>query len=376
MKSKYLLVSLAFLAIFFVACDVEENGEYEEVYDGEDYDFETITGELNSPWGMGFIDDELLLITESDGNLLLLDIDEEELESIDHVPEVDTTGQGGLLDVLYDDGYVYLTYSDSNEEGIATHLGRGELNLEEMSLEEFEVLRVVEPYMSGGSHFGSRILIQDDYLFLTTGDRGDKDFSSDHVSQDTSNELGAVLRLYKDGSIPEDNSFYGEEGFVDSIYTYGHRNVQGITEHPETGDIWVSEHGERDGDEINVLEAGGNYGWPITHYGCEYGTDIPVGEQPHENPDTVNPVYYWECGSGGFPPAGMTFFEGNSDWDGDLFVGNLAGQYLGRFTVNDDVEEVSPLLEDEGWRIRDVTQTPDDTLFVLTDQGHLVELTN
>jgi aldose sugar dehydrogenase len=207
---------------------------------------------------------------------------------------------------------------------------------------------------------------------VTTGDRQLKDFGPDHVAQDASNDLGATLRLEADGSIPDDNPFVDDPDASDAIYSYGHRNVQAIAFHPETGELWQAEHGEEAGDEINVIEAGGNYGWPIAHYGCEDDTEIPVGDEPHEREDTVDPVHYWECPDDGFPPSGATFYDGEAfpDWQGDLFVGNIFWEYLGRFTVDGrDVEEVDPLLADCGWRIRDVEVAPDTGhLYVLLDE--------
>lgn len=201
-----------------------------------------------------------------------------------------------------------------------------------------------------------------------------KDFGPDHVSQDTSNELGATLRLNPDGSIPDDNPFTDDSDTADAIYSYGHRNVQAMTVHPETGEIWQAEHGEEDGDEINIIEEGGNHGWPVATYACKYGTEVPIGDPPHERDDTVDPVYYWECPDpdGGFAPSGATFYDGEAfpDWQGDLFVGNIFQEYLGRFSVDgQDVEELDPLLADYGQRIRDVEVAPDTGyLYVLLDE--------
>ncbi len=348
----------------------------------EGYQVERLGGPLDQPWAITFFPDGSGgLVTESKtGRLLRVDQDNGDYTAISGVPEVEATGQGGLLDVAIhpeypEETWVYLTYTETNDSGeITTHLGRGELSPESDSLDGFEVLFVAEPFLDSGVHFGSRVIFgPDDYLYMTTGDRGDKRFGNEadqHVSQVTDNELGATIRLEPDGSIPGDNPFVDDSNFSDSIYSYGHRNAQGMTVHPETGEIWQSEHGEEDGDEINIIEEGGHYGWPVTHYGCEYGTDVPVGDDPDERDDVVNPVYYWECGSGGFPPAGMTFYDGDvfEEWEGDLFVGNLAGQYLGRFTVSGrDVTEAEPLLTQEGWRIRDITVGPDDYLYMVVD---------
>ncbi|ELY51717.1 PQQ-dependent sugar dehydrogenase [Natronolimnohabitans innermongolicus] len=361
---------------------------------------ETVVDGLAHPWALEFVPDEpWLLVTEREGALRLIDREEDEAATIDGTPDVFAEGQGGLLDVALhpdfdEEPWVYLTYAATNDDGeSATHLGRGRLEVDDDgeggALEEFEELHVAEPFVEDSGHFGSRAVFgPDGALYVTTGDRQFKDFGPEHVSQDPTNELGATLRLEPDGSVPDDNPFVDSEGtelpradgdavdgddVEDAIYSYGHRNVQGMTVHPETDEIWQSEHGEEDGDELNVLEEGGNYGWPIAHTGCEYGTDEPVGDDPFDDDDIVDPVYYWECNSGGFPPAGMTFYDGDAfeDWQGDLFVGNLAGEYLGRFSVDGtDVEETDQLLETRGWRIRDVAVAPDtDYIYVAVDDA-------
>ncbi|RQH03473.1 PQQ-dependent sugar dehydrogenase [Natrarchaeobius oligotrophus] len=347
--------------------------------DPDEFDLETVVDGLSQPWGLAFLpDDARLLVTELEGRLTVVDREGGSSAAVDGVPTVHDAGQGGLLDVAVhpefpDEPWIYLTYAASNDDGESTtHLGRGELDREEGVLEEFEVLYVAEPFVDSDGHYGSRVVFDDDgTLYATVGDRQLDDFGPDHVSQDPTNDLGTTLRLEADGSVPEDNPFDDDAEAGDAIFSYGHRNAQGMTVHPETGEIWQSEHGEQDGDEINVLEAGGNYGWPIAGYDCEYGTADPIGDEPHEREDVVDPVYYWECTSGGFPPAGATFYDGDAfpDWRGDLFVGNLAGQYLGRFNVDGgDVEELDPLLADRGWRVRDVAAAPDTgALYVAVD---------
>jgi len=367
-----LLVVALFVSVYVIDRPVaRENGIMLTESEGEEFEVEVINEELAHPWGIDFVDEETALVTERPGDLNILEINTGETFVVDGVPEVADFGQGGLLDVEEVGGTVYLTYSDSMEQGYSTFLGKGELDLEEREINDFEVLDEAEPAVDSGQHFGSRVLHDEGYVYYTVGDRGDKDFGPDHVSQQTENTLGTTVRLTEDGEIPEENPFVEEDDYDDRIYTYGHRNVQGMTMHPETGEIWQSEHGEKDGDEINVLEEGGNYGWPVTHYGCRYGTEVPIGDQPHEREDIVNPVYYWECTSGGFPPAGMTFYRDDSikEIDGQLLVGNLAGRYLGRFDVDGEVEELDPLLDEMNWRIRDVEQTPDGRLIVLTDDN-------
>ena len=346
-----------------------------------DYTVETVVDGLENPWGIAFLPDESgLLVTERAGRLQLVDCEGGTREAIRGTPAVYDSGQGGLLDVALhpsfpDEPWVYLTYSATDGSGrSATHLGRGRLDRESGRLDTFERLHVAEPFVESDGHYGSRAVFgPDGRLYVTTGDRQFKDFGPDHVAQDTTNELGATLRLAPDGSIPADNPFVDDDSGRDAIFTYGHRNAQGLTVHPETGMLWAAEHGERDGDELNILERGENYGWPVATYACEYGTSTPVGDRPDEREDTVAPVYYWECGSGGFPPSGMTFYDGDAfpAWQGDLFVGTLAGQYLGRFTVDGrTVREVEPVLAGRDWRIRAVTIAPETGhLYVAVDDG-------
>ncbi|MFO7833076.1 MAG: PQQ-dependent sugar dehydrogenase [Halohasta sp.] len=345
---------------------------------------ETVAEGLSNPWGLAFLpDDGRLVVTERDtGRVVLVDRETGDRTGIEGVPAVDAAGQGGLLDVAIHpefpaEPWLYLTYSAANDDGESTtHLGRGRLDPDAARLSDFDVLHAAEPFLDRDNHYGSRVVFGDDgRLYVSVGDREFKDFGPDHVSQDLSNDLGTILRFEPNGSIPDDNPFVDSEERSSSgsratpgdgegreaIYSYGHRNPQGLAVHPETGALWESEHGERDGDELNVIEAGGNYGWPVASYACEYGTDQPVGDAPDEREDLVPPVYYWECGSGGFPPAGMTFYQGPiDDWRGDLFVGTLAGEYLGRFSVDGtDVTEREPLLADRGWRLRAVATAPD-----------------
>ena len=342
---------------------------------------ETVTEGLSNPWGLAFLpDDPRLVVTERDtGRLVLVDREDGTQTGVEGVPAIDPAGQGGLLDVAIHpdfpaEPWLYLTYSAGTGDGESTtHLGRGRLDPDAATLSAFEVLHRAEPFLDRTNHYGSRVVFGDDRrLYMSVGDRQFKDFGPDHVAQDPTNDLGTILRFEPDGSIPDDNPFVGESDARDPIYSYGHRNPQGLAVHPETGALWASEHGERDGDELNVIEAGGNYGWPVATHACEYGTDQPVGDSPAEREDLVAPVYYWECGTGGFPPAGMTFYEGPiSEWHGDLFVGNLAGTYLGRFTVDGtDVTEREPLLDGRGWRMRAVATAPDTGhLYAAVDAG-------
>lgn len=328
---------------------------------------EAVTGVAN-PWGLAFLPDESgLLITEQSGQLLLADPESGEKPELAGVPDVHAQGQGGLLDVtthpdFESNALVYLTYSVAGEGGSTTRVGRGRLDRDGGRLTDFEPLYTARPFVESGGHFGSRTVIDaNGFLYVSVGDRQFKNFGPDHVAQSLDNELGVVLRLHDDGSIPDSNPFVDDPAASSAIFTYGNRNPQGLTIHPETGAVWESEFGERDGDEINVLESGGNYGWPVADNSCGYGSDEPVGVSHAAREDVVGPVYGWECGTGGFPPSGTTFYEGDAftDWQGDLFVAGLAKQYLAHFTVDGrEIAEVEPLLADRDQRIRDVTVSP------------------
>ena len=347
--------------------------------DDEDvgYSVERVADGFENPWGLAFLpDDGRLLVTERPGRLSLVDPEDGTRSTVQGIPEVHAAGQGGLLDVAVHPEFpggarVYLTYAATNDAGeSATHVGSGQLSLaadDSPALDGFEALHVAEPFVDSDLHFGSRATFgPDGALFVTVGDRRDTNFSPDHVSQDRSVELGSTLRLTSDGDAHPDNLFVDDAEAADAIYSYGHRNPQAMAVRPETGAIWQCEHGEEDGDEINVIERGGNYGWPVASEACRYGTDERVAPSHRERSDVVAPVHYWPCGSGGFPPSGAVFYDGDAfpDWRGDLFAGTLAGRYLGRFTVegagatDTAVTEQEPLLSDRDWRIRALAVEP------------------
>ena len=330
---------------------------------------EVVVAGLQNPWGMTFLPDGDALVTERPGRLLRVDLGTGDTTEIGGAPDVHAQNQAGLLDVALhpqfeDNGWVYLTYAAPGGDA-ATAVGRGAL--EGDALEDFETLFVAEPFLSGGRHMGSRIVFDEDgYLFMTTGDRGQRD-----EAQDTENAIGATLRLEDDGSIPDDNPFLGDGDVVDAIYSYGHRNSQGMAIEPATGRIWQSEHGPSGGDEINIIVGGENFGWPIATYGVEYGGGAPIGDEPHERDDTVNPIYHWEAGDS-FAPSGLAFYDGDvfPAWQGDLFAGSLATRRLVRFSVDgSSVELEEVLLADRSQRVRDVRSGPDGYLYVLTDDS-------
>ena len=327
---------------------------------------ETIADGLDHPWAMAFLPGGDLLVTERSGALLRLDPATGERRAIDGVPSVDARNQGGLLDVqlhpdFADNRFVYLTWSGQCGPGNATHLGRG--RLADGRLADFETLFVATPCVDSTKHFGSRIVFAPSgHLFVTVGERGERD-----RAQDTGDHNGSVLRLNPDGSVPADNPYTGRDDALDAIYSYGHRNPQGAVIHPDTGRLWIHEHGPRGGDEINLPEAGANFGWPKTTYGREYwGPEIG----PDRLEGTVQPIHYWVPS---IAPSGMDFYTGDRfpQWRGDLFIGALALTHLARLEMDGtEVVRETRLLDDRGWRIRDVRTGPDGYLWLLTDAGN------
>ncbi|MFA9462477.1 PQQ-dependent sugar dehydrogenase [Thiohalorhabdus methylotrophus] len=372
MKSRRLL-QLPSLALLILALGAAHAEKAPPVSDGAaGIRVETVAEGLEHPWSLAFLPDGDLLITERPGSLLRLDPKSGERVRIEGVPEVKTRTQGGLLDVALhpdfsDNRWVYLTWSGRCDSGSATHLGRG--RLEGDRLADFETLFVATPCVESPQHYGSRIVFDGrGHLFMTVGERGQR-----HRAQDLSDHNGSVLRLNTDGSVPEDNPFVGRDDARDAIYSYGHRNPQGAALHPETGRLWIHEHGPRGGDEINIPEPGRNFGWPKTTYGREYsGPEIG----PDRLQGTVQPIHYWVPSIG---PSGMAFYTGDRfpDWRGDLLVGALDHTHLAHLTLDGrEVVRERRLLDDRGWRVRAVANGPDGFLYLLTDadNGRLVRL--
>lgn len=327
---------------------------------------QTVAEDLGVPWGMAFLPDGHVLVSEREGTLHLFR-DGEKLETpVANVPEVWARGQGGLLDVALhpeyeDNGWLYITYSKPGEEGANTALIRAQLNTETPALENIEELYVGEPFSGRGQHFGGRIAFDPEgYLYFSIGDRGEME-----TAQDLSKSNGSVIRLHDDGSIPEDNPFVGEDG-RDEIFTYGLRNIQGMDVHPETGKIWTNEHGPRGGDEINVHEAGNNYGWPEITYGINYDGSIITEETEKEGME--QPVTYWDPS---IAPSGLTFVTSDRypEWNGDILNGALAFQLISRVVVDGyEFQKEERILEGIG-RIRDVEEAPDGFVYFANESN-------
>jgi glucose/arabinose dehydrogenase len=327
---------------------------------------ETVARGLERPWALAFLPDGRLLVTERPGRLRIVDQSGRVSAPLAGVPDVQASGQGGLLDVALDPRFaenrlVYLSYAEPGEGGVSgTAVARGRLG--EGRLEDVRVIYRQEPKVSGGNHYGSRLVFgRDGTLFVTQGDR----FEYREQVQDLSSGIGKIVRINPDGSIPKDNPFVGRSGARPEIWSYGHRNVQAAALHPETGQLWTVEHGARGGDELNHPEAGKNYGWPVITYGVDYSGER-IGEGTTK-PGMEQPVYYWDPV---IAPSGMAFYTGNAfpDWKGSVFVGSMQPGALVRLTLeNGRVAAEERYLGDIKERIRDVQQGPDGLLYLVTD---------
>lgn len=334
----------------------------------------TVAQGLENPWGLAFLPDGRMLVTEQPGRLRIVERDGRLSEPLGGVPEVYETGQGGLLDVALSPNFaqdrrVYLSYSEPGKGGAGTAVARARLG--ERALENVEVIWRQMPKVKGPNHWGSRLVFaRDGTLFVTLGDR----FNYREQAQDLSNTIGKIVRINPDGSVPKDNPFVGRQGAAPEIWSYGHRNVQAAALHPDTDQLWTVMHGPRGGDELNHAEAGKNYGWPVINYGVNYdGSKIGVGTAKE---GMEQPVYYWDPV---IAPSGALFYTGEMfpEWKGDLFIGSLQPGALVRLELEGSrVAKEERYLGDLNERIRDVVQGPDGAIYLLTDsaKGRILKL--
>lgn len=327
---------------------------------------------LETPWGLVFLDDGSMLVTQRSGSLVHVSAEGEISEPIAGTPEVDFRGQGGLLDIALDPDFasnrmIYLSFAEPGEDDTnSTAVARGVLNEDMTEISELEVIFSQQPKLPSTLHFGSRLTFDNDgYLFITTGERSDAEFRVQ--AQDLDSHLGKVIRIMPDGTVPDDNPFVGTEGALPEIWSYGHRNMQGAALHPDSGELWVAEHGPRGGDELNKIVEGGNFGWPLLTEGTEYSGD-PI-DPPAELPaELVEAERTWSPSPA---PSGLAFYTGDMfpDWQGDGFMGALAGTDLIRIDMDGETVVGDEFLfgDDFPHRIRDVVQGPDGALYLVTD---------
>ena len=341
-----------------------------QVIRSQDHEFRVVklVEGLEHPWGLAFLPDGRKLVTERPGRLRIVATDGKlEPQPVTGLPAIAATGQGGLLDVALhprfsENSLVYLSYSARGTGGVGTEVARG--RLAGGSLQDVRIIFSQSPKSGGGRHFGSRLVFdREGYLYITQGDRGEME-----RAQKPDDHAGSVIRLHDDGRVPADNPFRGKPGWKPEKYTLGNRNMQGAALHPRTGRLWTHEHGPQGGDEINVIRAGANYGWPVITYGVNYGLGTKIGEGTHK-PGMEQPLHYWVPS---IAPSGMAFYTGDRfpRWRGNLFVGALRDQMLVRLELDGEkVVREERLLKNALGRIRDVRDGPDGFLYLLTDEG-------
>lgn len=342
------------------------------------YEGKVLTEGLESPWGITSLPDGRLLVTEKAGNLRIVTQDGKLSEPITGLPTVHAKGQGGLLGITLDPKFksnrmVYWVFAEQTDEGSLTAVAKGKLSANESKIEGATVIYRATPYYKGNLHYGGRILFDaKGNLLVSTGERSDLVTRPQALSLESG--LGKVIRITTEGKPVKGNPFIGKGSARPELYSYGHRNVQGLAIHPVTGDLWENEFGPRGGDEVNRVEAGKNYGWPTITYGIEY-KGSKVGDAIQQKAGLEQPVYYWDPS---VSPSGMTFYTGSQipEWKNNLFISTLSGMHIARLVLdkNNKVVGEERLLEDETQRFRDVTQGQDGALYAVTDQGRLYRI--
>ncbi len=332
-----------------------------------DFFVDTLATDLENPWGMAFLPDGRILIAERPGRLRIMEDDVLLEESIAGLPEIWDHGQGGLLDVMLhpdfeNNNMLYIAYAAEGDNGGSLAVSRGILQGNQLS--NVETIFHAQPHTNASVHFGSRIVFDEHgYLYTTVGDRGQMS-----TAQNLGSHNGTIVRLNDDGSLPQGNPFEDHDDALPQIWSYGHRNIQGMQFHPYTGDLWAIEHGPRGGDEINLIHAGGNYGWPEVTHGINYDGSIITPDTTKQG--MIDPILHW---TPSIAPCGMTFVSGDNypGWDGNMLVGALAGQHINRVEFQDTTAVHTEKLLEGMARFRTISQGPDGYLYVLTEHPGL-----
>lgn len=359
----YSLIFLCFLN--FSACAQDKN----PVNNNNDY--ELVVPDLSIPWGFVFLPDNSMIINEKDGTMI--HYKDGKKTTIEGVPEIYNRGQGGLMDMVLhpnynENGWLYFSYASPEGEGKGGHTALMRAKLKDNKLIEKQLLYKASPNSTSGQHYGSRIVFDNDgYVFFTIGERGDRDVNPQDITRDG----GKVYRLNDDGTIPSDNPFVNKTNAKKAIYSYGHRNPQGMVLHPTTGEIWTHEHGPRGGDEINIIKKGANYGWPVISYGVNYSGTKFTDKTSQEGME--QPFHYWDPS---IAPSGMAFITSDKypGWKGDLLVGSLKFEYVDKIVLkNGKVVKEERLLDGLG-RVRTINEGPDGYIYVGIENLGIVKL--
>jgi len=363
------------------------NTEYKPAFTGQTrvagehtstpYEGKVINSELKKPWGIIALPDGRLLITEKAGTMRIASTVGTLGNVITGLPVVNSSGQGGLLGLALDPAFstnrmIYWTFSESTPEGNLTSVAKGKLSADETRMENAVVIYQATPAYKGNLHYGSRILIdKNGNLIISTGERSDKVTRPQAQSLQSAN--GKIIRITKDGKPAAGNPFLNNSAARPEIYSYGHRNVQGLAFHPQTGELWENEFGPKGGDELNLIQPGKNYGWPTITYGLEYSGQ-KIGEAITQQAGMEQPVYYWDPV---LSPSGMTFYTSSNipEWKNNLFIAGLNSKHIARMVIkNNKVTGEERLLGDENQRFRDITEGKDGALYAVTDEGRLYRI--
>ena len=365
----------------------EANTNYKPAFEGQTrvagvttsapYDFTVLDTTLTRPWGIVALPDGRFIVTEKGGTMRIASATGSMGSPLNGIPKVNSDRQGGLLGVCIDPAFeqnrmVYWAFSEPLAQGNVTAVAKGKLSADEKTMEGVKVIYRATPAYKGTLHYGGRVLFsKEGHLYVSTGERSD--LETRPKAQDLNTGLGKIIRITTDGKPVAGNPFEGDSKARPEIYSYGHRNVQGIAFHPQTGDLWETEFGPRGGDELNRVEPGKNYGWPVITYGIEYSGKT-IGDSIQQKEGMEQPVYYWDPV---ISPSGMTFYDGDemAEWKNNLFISSLSGMHICRLVIeNGKVVGEERILEDEKQRFRDITQGNDGALYAVSDQGRLYKI--
>lgn len=341
------------------------------------YNVQVLTTALTAPWGIATLPDGRFLITEKAGTMRLVTAAGQVASPLSNIPAVNSAGQGGLLGLCVDPNFaanrmVYWSFSERVAAGNVLAVAKGRLSANETAMENVTVIYRATPAWSGTNQYGSRVIFdRTGNLLVSSGDRSDPGIRGQ--AQDISSAIGKILRITTDGQPAPGNPFVGQAGAQPELYSIGHRNQHGLAVHPVSGELWEGELGPRGGDEINRIQPGANYGWPIITYGIDYSGQ-PLGGAIQQQTGMEQPVYYWDPV---VSPSGMTFYRGNriAEWENNLFIAALSGMHIVRLIIeNNRVTGEERLLSGEAQRFRDIIQGTDNALYAITDQGRLYKI--
>ena len=366
-------IVLFILICLIASCSTKQKEFFIIESEGTKLKVETVTDSITIPFGMDFLPDGRLLVTDrAIGNMVVVNTETGEKELLQGVPKVVGQGDGGLLDILVhpdykNNGWIYFSYSEGDTSSNTMVVDRAKLD--GLKLVQRERLFIALPYYKKPLHHGSRLVLKDGYLFIAMGEKTDLKDSA----QTLNNHLGKVLRIHEDGQIPKDNPYVNTPNAKPEVWSYGHRNSNGLAINPATGELWEHEHGPMGGDEINIIKPTLNYGWPVITYGLNYDSTL-VGEGITKKEGMEQPVYYYKPS---IAPSGMQFYSSDviPVWKGNLFIGAMVLKHVNRLVIeNNKVINEERLLTDKNWRVRSVKQGPDGYLYIGVDGGKILRI--